>query len=378
MEIRSFGKIKDGRGAGLYILRNSHGMSAAVTDYGATLVSVMVPDINGRSRDVVLGHDSAAEYETGGGSLGATVGRVANRIGNATFELNGVTYKLLANNGPNCLHGGKERYNKRLWDVKVPFSSVNSRDIAGTYAVESISDGGSARARAGLRENQVTFHMDSPDGDQGFPGNFHLDVTYSLTDDNELHIDYFAVSDADTPINLTNHSYFNMDGQGSGHVLRQQVQISADRFTPVDEFGLPTGEIWNVTGTPMDLRIPKQIGQGITEGLNSGYEQIVLAKGYDHNYVLNGDGYREVASMYSDNSGIKMLVLTDLPGMQFYTANGLNGEPGKDGIMYEPMSGACFETQFFPDAVNRENFPGGVLKAGEEFRTRTTYKFVIG
>lgn len=342
MNIHNFGKLKDGRRAGLYVLTNSSGMEVSVTDFGATLVSVIINDKNGIQRDVVLGHDSVSEYESGSGSIGATVGRFANRIGNASFEMNGRKYELTANNGPNALHGGRDHYDKRLWLWK------------------ENSDG-----------NSVTFVLDSPDGDQGFPGNLHIEVTYSLTDDNVLGINYKAVSDKDTPLNLTNHSYFNMNGDSSGSVLDQICMIRATSFTPNDSWSLPTGEIRGVEGTPMDFREPKKLGQDI----EIEDEQLEFGNGYDHNFVLDGKGV--AATLYAEESGIRMTVSTDLPGVQLYTANYMDDTTGKRGAAYGPRSAVCFETQFWPDAVNKENFPGGMIKAGEEFVSCTEFNFEV-
>ena len=394
MEIREFGKLKDGRNASLYVLRNTNGMAAAVTDYGATLVKLIMPDRDGELRDVVLGHDDVSEYETGHGSIGATVGRFANRIGGACFTMNGKTYELTANNGPNALHGGRDPYSKRLWQAKIPFGRINTNEIYKQYAIESLNDRWPVNAQNSLDGDTVTFSLDSPDGDQGFPGDLHIEVTYTLTADNELHIDYCAVlaGNAATPLNLTNHSYFNLSGHDSGTVYDQTVQINAEQFTPNDSWSLPTGELKDVAGTPMDFRKAKRIGQDI----HAEDEQIEIGCGYDHNFVLDGwkekaiepeepsvkraEGqcrYRECAALYSAESGILMTVLTDLPGMQLYSGNHLGGELGKGLASYMDGAGICFETQFWPDAVNKEDFPGGVLRPEEEFRSRTTYRFSI-
>lgn len=384
MKIINFGKLSNGESTGLYVLMNSNGMVAEVTDFGASLVSLIVPDKKGRKIDVVLGHDDAAGYENGHGHLGATVGRVANRIGNARIELNGKEYLLTANNGTNCLHGGRDFYNKRLWKAVIPFGKISSGSVAAKVnAVESMNDGLPAYVQSDINGESITFSMESPDGDQGFPGNLHVEVTYTLTNENELHIDYTATCDSDTALNLTNHSYFNLNGQDSGSVLEQVCQIRADQFTPSDAGLLPTGDLWDVSGTPMDFREPKTLGRDINEA----YEPLQFAGGYDHNYVIRGwdnsaetgaEGmceYREAAALYSIDSGIRMTVLTDLPGMQLYTANGLNQENGKDGVVYSRQCAVCFETQFWPDAINKERFPGGILKAGEKFHSRTTYRF---
>lgn len=370
--MRGFGKIKDGRTAGLYILKNSGGMEVSVTDYGAALVSIIVPGEGGRQTDVVLGYPDAASYEEGHGHLGASVGRFANRIGGARFELNGKVFELTANNGSNALHGGRDYYGKRIWETKIPFTSLSSGDVAAkANAKESINDWHQSYIQDDVNGDSVTFCLDSPDGDQGFPGDLHVEVTYTLTNEGELHIDYSAKGDKDTPLNLTNHSYFNLDGHDSGTVLGQLCRIDADRFTPVDAGLIPTGELRAVAGTPFDFRIAKPLGSDIKKQ----DEQLLLCGGYDHNFVLNGSGMREVATLYSELSGIHMSVLTDMPGMQLYTANSLNGQHGKGGIVYGKNAAVCFETQFWPDCVNKESFPDCILRAGESFTSRTTYKF---
>lgn len=421
MRIRSFGKLSDGRPAGLYILSNRNGMEVHLTEYGAAIVRLIVPDRNGKYRDVVLGYDEVSGYEKGGSSFGGVVGRFANRISNASFDMNGRHYILTANNGPNALHGGRDFYVQRMWSPVISFGTVSTSDIAAAYAVESMNDWSrEPRGREkGDTEESITFTLDSPDGDQGFPGGLHIAVTYTLTSDNELNIDYrvsfiekeessaiklsakvtaevsaAASAPVSTPLNLTNHSYFNLNGHDSGTVLTQIVQINADKFTEADSRSIPTGTLLDVKWTPMDFRKPKALGQEI----DNDYEPLRFGNGYDHNYVLRAndatgtedsaegmsgkmlDGqaaYREVASMYSEDSGIRMSVLTDLPGLQLYTANGLDGEPGKDGAVYGRRSAACFETQFWPDAVNKPDFPGGILRKGEIFTSRTTYKFSI-
>ena len=416
MITRSFGKLSDGRSAGLYILRNRNGMEVHLTDYGAAIVSIIVPDRNGKRRDVVLGYADVSGYENGGASIGATVGRVANRISNAAFDLNGRHYILTANNGPNCLHGGKDFYVHRLWQAVIPFGKISTGDIAATYAMESMNDwsrerrgrdagmtnavdlGGETPEVRHASGDSVTFTLDSPDGDQGFPGDIHIELTYTLTDCNELHLDYKAAfnekkesalpgqaenSETDgesraaleTPLNLTNHSYFNLNGHDSGTVLTQEVWIDAEYFTEADRRSIPTGTLLEVKWTPMDFRKPKALGKEI----DADYEQLKFGGGYDHNFVLgSGQGeYREVASMYAADSGIKMSVATDLPGIQLYTSNGLDNEMGKDDAVYGKRDAACFETQFWPDTINKENFPGGILREGEEFTSRTTYAFSV-
>jgi len=376
-----FGKLKDGRSAGLYILESADGMRAAVTDYGAALVSLAVPDRKGVLRDVVLGHDDASGYETGSGHIGASVGRFANRIANAGFELNGRTYDLTANNGTNCLHGGRDFFKNRLWTVKIDFTSVRSGDIMAAYASESISDKDPSRGLRGMHDNMITFCLDSPDGDQGFPGNMHIEVTYSLPGNGRLRIDYRAETDADTPVSFTNHSYFNLNGHDSGTVMGHTAKINAEYYTPVDERLIPLKEAAPVAGTPFDFREEKMLGRDI----NADNEQLSFGGGYDHNFVIGDSAYetkersiREAGVLYSDDSGICMTVLTDMPDMQIYTANGLKDEPGKDGAVYGRRNAVCLETQFRPNAINSgdpEIREGCILKAGEEFTSSTIYRF---
>ena len=378
MKSIKFGKLADGRSAGLYILESADGMRAAVTDYGAALVSLAVPDGKGRLRDVVLGHDDASGYESGSGHIGASVGRFANRIAGAGFELNGHKYELTANNGANCLHGGRDFFKNRLWGVKIDFTSVRSGDIMAAYASESISDKDPSRGLKGLHDDSITFCLDSPDGDQGFPGNMHIEVTYSLPGNGKLRIDYRAVSDADTPVSFTNHSYFNLNGHDSGTVMGHVARINAEYYTPVDAGLIPLEEPAPVAGTPFDFREDKMLGRDI----NADNEQIAFGGGYDHNFVIGEEvGERtiqEAGILYSEDSGICMTVLTDMPGMQVYTANGLKEEPGKDGAVYGRRSAVCLETQFRPNAINSTDpdvRKGCILKAGEEFISSTIYRF---
>ena len=340
---RSFGKTKDGREAALYIIKNSKGMEAAVTNYGAALVELKVPDKAGSFRDVVVGYDQVNGYEKNGGSVGGTVGRFANRIGKGHFTIDGIEYQLTTNNGPNTLHGGRDFYIRRHWDLEKE------------------------------EDHSVTFCLHSQDGDQGFPGNADISVTYTVTEDQELKIDYTARSDADTPLNLTNHSYFNAAGHDSGSVLNQLVLVEADEYTETDELSLPTGRLIQVDGTPMDFRTPKALGRDIEED----YDALAYGSGYDHNYVIRGQGFRKAAELYCPDSGILMTVKTDLPGLQLYSANHLGPVEGKGGVIYKPRHAVCFETQYYPDAINKENFPGGLLKAGQEFASTTVYAFSV-
>ena len=378
-----FGQLEDGRTAGLYILESPDGIRAAVTDYGAALVSLAVPDKDGEYRDVVLGHDDASGYEKGGGFIGATVGRFANRIAGACFELNGKTYELSANDGPNCLHGGRDFYNNRIFGVKVGFTSVKKNDFMAAFTSESISDKDPKRGVRGLHDDKITFVLEDPDGSQGFPGDLHLEVTYSLPGNGELKIEYKAVCNADTPVSFTNHSYFNLAGHESGDILDHVVKINADCFMPVDAGLIPFGAPEPVAGTAFDFRTKKALGRDI--GAND--LQLRRGGGYDHDFVLVGGEsdagsrtLRRAASMYSHESGIRMDVMTDMPEMQVYTANNMDNEPGKDDVIYGKRSAICFETQFRPDAINSSDpavREACILRAGEEFTSVTIYKFSI-
>ena len=339
-----FGTMEDGREVSRYTLTNQNGVSASFLDLGAIWSTMLVPDRNGEMADVLLGHETVADCLVSDGHLGEAVGRNANRIGGAAFTLNDKKYELTANDGPNNLHSGMDFYRNRIW---------------------------AAEYETGV--NQVSFTLESPDGDQGYPGAVHIEVTYTLTEDNAVKIAYHAVTDADTLINMTNHSYFNMDGHASGDVLDQEVWIDADAFTRADAESIPTGEITPVEGTPMDFRTKKAIGKEI----ETDYEALNFGKGYDHNWVLNNKGeFAKVAEMSSEESGITMEVYTDLPGMQLYTGNFIVDAKGKGGAHYHKRQAACFETQFFPDAIHTENFAGPVCKKGETYETTTMYKFI--
>ncbi len=344
---KSFGKTAKGEEATLYTLSNSNGMKVSFTDYGANIVSIIVPDSKGNMADVNLGFENLAGYEENPPGFGSFIGRHANRIGDAKFELNGKVYELDKNDGKNNLHGGYTGYNKLMYEAEV----YEDDDIA-----------------------SVEFSRLSPHMEQGFPGNLDITVTYSLTENNELVIEYLAVSDRDTIVNLTNHSYFNLAGHNAGSVLDHKVWIKANQFTPTTPDLIPTGELWDVTGTPMDFRTLKRIGQDI----EADYEPIKLGGGYDHNFVLDCSGTQveKVAELIEENSGRKMEVFTDLPGIQMYTANMLNPvNNGKGGATYGKRQGVCFETQFFPNSINIKNFPSCMLKAGKEFDSVTIYKF---
>lgn len=344
MRTRDFGVNSKNEKATLYTFENANGVMMEVTDFGATLYSLLVPDKDGNQVDVVLGYDSPLGYEGPSGTgFGATIGRNGNRIGKAQFTLNGKTYELDKNNNGNNLHSGLDYYHYRMWEVKA------------------------------TTQNSITLSLHSKDGDQGYPGALDVDVTYTLTDDDELCIDYYGVVDADTIVNMTNHSYFNLNGHASGNVLDHELWMDADAFTATDERLIPTGEIVSVEGTPMDFRVKKNVGRDIEEQ----YEALVFGGGYDHNWCLNNHGeFAKVIELSSEISGITMEVYTDLPGVQVYSGNFLEEETGKQGIVYKHRQGICFETQHYPDAINHENFPSPVVKKGEEYRTRTVYKFV--
>lgn len=342
VRVETFGSTSKKEEAVLYTLTNENGMSASITNYGAALVKLNVPDKEGKLRDVVLGYDDVTGYEKGGGSFGAPVGRNANRIGGAVITIQDKTYELEKNDNGNNLHSGTNYYNKRIWNV------------------------------GEKTDSKIEFVLHSPDGDQGYPGTLDMHVTYELTEDNELRLIYDAVPDQDTIINMTNHSYFNLDGHDSGNVLKELVTLDADYFTRADAQSIPTGELVDVTGTPMDFRMPRALG----EAIDADYEAVRLGKGYDHNWVLKNNGkFDKVAQAVSEKSGIVMEVWTDLPGMQMYTANFLDNEHGKNGAVYGIRDAVCFETQYFPDAVHHENFASPICKKGMPYHTVTSYKF---
>lgn len=341
---RPFGKTASGEAVDLYTLTNNKGVEATISTYGGVIVSLKVPDRSGASGDIVLGFDNFEGYLIPPPYFGAIVGRYANRIAHGMFMLDGVTYTLAKNNGDNSLHGGKRGFDKRIWTVNR--STGNSLDLS--YL--------------------------SKDGEEGYPGNLAATVNYTITDNNELRIDYSATTDKDTVINLTNHSYFNLAGQGEGDVLAHSVTIRADRFTPVDKTLIPTGELRNVEGSPLDFRQP----HGIGERIDSGDEQLILGRGYDHNFVLNrtGSGLELAGSVTEPKTGRMLEVLTTEPGMQFYTGNSLDGTlRGKGGKVYGRRAAFCMETQHFPDSPNHPNFPPVVLKPGDRYQTTTVYRF---
>lgn len=339
-----FGTTKCGKDVYAYTISNVNGMSAKIINFGANLVSLLVPDQNGNPEDVVLGFDTLDGYYDNGSFFGATIGPNANRIAGAVFEIDGKQYHVDVNDGENNLHSHKEDgYHKRIWDV---------------------TEG----------ENSVTLTLEDKDGEMGFPGNKKITVTYSLTDDNELKLSYHATADANTIINLTNHSYFNLSGHKSGVIEDHMLKINASHFTPVVPGCIPTGEIASVTGTPMDFTQMKTIGRDI----NNDCEQLKLGQGYDHNFVIDGaDGtLREIAEVYDPKSGRRMKVFSDLPGVQFYAGNCISEETGKENALYSPRKGFCLETQYYPDNIHHPNFPQAVFGPGKDFNTVTIYQFV--
>lgn len=346
VEAKSFGVTKNSEEAHLFVLTNKKGSSIAVTDFGATLVQVNMPDKDGHLADVVLGYDDVNGYEVVSGHLGATVGRNANRIANGRFTLNGKEYVLTQNNGTNNLHSGMNYYSQRIWE------SECGECPEGYYA---------------------TFYLESPDGDQGYPGNAKIFVTYTLTEEDAVWISYHGVADADTAFNMTNHSYFNLAGEGSGDILNHLVWLDSDEFTIADEGSIPTGELVKVAGTPMDFTEEKAVGRDI----EADYAPLHMAKGYDHNWVLKNNGQLAcVATCRETGSGRIMEVYTDLPGIQIYTGNGLHTN-GKGGHYYDKRDGICFETQYYPNSINTPHFPQPVVKAGEEYKTKTVFRFGV-
>jgi len=334
----------------LYTLTNSHGMEVRAMNYGGIILSIRVPDRKGQLADVVLGHDALEGYTPNPPYIGAIIGRYGNRIANGTFTLDGKTYTLPKNDGPNTLHGGiNKTFDRVVWEGE-PLSEKKTGKTG------------------------VAFHYVSKDGDDGFPGNVKVRVSYTLTDANEIVIDYEATADKATPINLTQHSYFNLAGEGSGDVLNHEIMINADRFTPVDKNLIPTGELRPVKGTPMDLTTPTKIGAHIDDS----YEQIALGHGYDHNFVINrkGPGLTLAARVYEPTTGRVLEVLTTQPGVQFYTGNFLDGSvTGKEGHFYQRRNAFCLETQHYPDSPNHPDFPNTILKPGQTFHEKTVFKF---
>jgi len=342
-----FGQATDGKAVELYTLRNRNGMEARIATYGGIVTSLTAPDRAGNYTDVVLGYDSLAGYLKDSPYFGALIGRYGNRIARGRFSLDGKIYTLAINNAPNTLHGGKVGFDKVVWTVE--------------------------KAQVGADGPELTLHYLSRDGEEGYPGNLAVTAVYTLTEDDALHLAYRAITDKDTVVNLTQHSYFNLRGRGD--ILGHVAQINADRFTPVDSTLIPSGELRSVDGTAFDFRNPTAIGTRIE---NADEQQLRFGKGYDHNWVLNGPiGTVHLdATVYEPTSGRVLEVLSDQPGLQFYSGNFLDGSiTGKDGRRYEFRNGFCVEPQHFPDSPNHSNFPSTVLKPGEQYRSTIIYAF---
>lgn len=340
-----FGSVY-GKKVELYTLTNRNGVEAKIITYGGALISLKVPDRKGNFGDIVLGYDNLAGYLQDTSYFGSIVGRYANRIAKGKFTLNGVEYKLATNNGENHLHGGIKGFDKLVWD------------------------GAETKTPNGVR---LKLTYTSRDMEEGYPGNLLVTVFYTLTNNNELKIDYSATTDKDTVVNLTHHSYFNLAGEGNGDVLKHELMIDANRFTPVDATLIPTGELRSVVGTPFDFLRSTVIGARI----NQDEEQIKLGRGYDHNFVINGPAgvMRRAARAFEPSTGRVMEVWTTEPGMQLYSGNFLDGTPGKGGKAYQIRYGFCLETQHFPDSPNHPKFPGTILRKGARYQTSTIYRF---
>ena len=346
---QTFGKTAAGESVDLYTLRNAHGVEAKITNYGGIVVSLKIPDRNGKFDDVVLGFNDFDSYLKNDPYLGALIGRYGNRIAKGRFTLNGVEYKLAVNNGENHLHGGLKGFDKVVWTGH-----------------EMKTKGGPA----------VVLTYLSKDGEEGYPGNLNVRVVYTLTNNNELKIDYSATTDKDTVTNLTHHSYFNLAGEGNGDILGHVVTINASRFVPTDAGSIPLGELRKVAGTPFDFLKPGAIGARI----NQDDEQLKFGNGYDHTWVINGRAgtLRPAATAYEATSGRMMQVWTTEPGMQFYTGNFLNGTlTGKSGKAYARRTGFCFETQHYPDSPNQPSFPTTTLRKGQTYKSTTIYRFSV-
>jgi aldose 1-epimerase len=344
---KNFQQTIDGKETNLFVLKNSSGAAVAITNFGARIVSLLVPDKAGHLTDVVVGFDSVSGFQAPTDAYyGATVGRYANRIAQGRFSLEGKEYTLHINNGPNSLHGGSKGFSAVVWEV--------------VYS----------------GEQELVLSYLSANDEEGYPGNLSVEVSFRLTNENILGIHYRATTDQATVVNLTNHAYFNLNGEGSGSILNHSLQVNADRFTPVDENLIPTGELGSVEGTPFDFRSATLIGQRIEQE----HEQLKYGGGYDHNFVLNknGSGLTHAATAISDKSGILVEVYTDQPGMQLYTGNFMkSANRFKSGAQDDYRTAFCLETQHFPDSPNQPRFPSVVLQPGEEFRSTTEYRFVV-
>lgn len=349
VDVRPFGTLPSGQDVLAYTLKNANGVELTAISYGGIITSLKTPDKTGAFTDIVLGYDNLDGYLKTTPYFGAIIGRYGNRIGKATFSLDGKTYTLAANNGPNALHGGVQGFDKVLWTGK-PVAATDGKAVEFSYT--------------------------SKDGEEGYPGTLQVTVRYTLTDSNQLQIDYHATTDKATPVNLTQHSYFNLAGDGSGDILQHEVQLDADRFTPVDSTLIPTGVLQPVAGTPFDFRTPTAIGSRI----NNADQQLKNGGGYDHNWVLtrSGTGLSHAARVVEPTSGRTLDVSTTEPGIQFYTGNFLDGTiTGKSGHVYKHRTGFCLETQHFPDSPNQPSFPSTILRPGQTYTSRTVYTFGV-
>jgi aldose 1-epimerase len=348
--VEPFGTMPDGTAVDVVTLTNAHGVEVRAISYGGIIVSLRTPDRDGHLDDIVLGYDSLDGYVTNNSPyMGAIIGRYGNRIASGRFELDGQTHALATNDGPNHLHGGVRGFDKVVW-------SIDPRP-----------DGPGVG---------VAFTRVSPAGEEGYPGALTSQVVYTLTDDNALTVEYRATTDAPTHVNLTQHSYFNLAGQGARDILAHELQIDADRYTPVDETLIPTGELADVTGTPFDFRRPAAIGARI----DADDVQIARGRGYDHNFVLrrSGDGLERAARVVDPSTGRTLEIATTEPGIQFYSGNFLDGSiTGKAGRAYRHRYGFCLETQHYPDSPNQPSFPSTVLRPGEEYATTTVFRFGV-
>lgn len=352
IRMEPFGKLPDGSQVTLYTLENKNGLTAGIINYGGIIVSLNVPDKNGKFDDIVLGYDNIEDYLERSPYFGAIIGRFSNRLEGATFSLNGVTYNLNKNEGNNHIHGGIKGFDKKLWDARI----LNDEN-----------------------GDSLELSLFSPDNDENYPGNLEVRVIYRLTDSNCLEIEYYGASDNDTVLNMTNHSYFNLSGCNSGQILDHQLQINAHFYTPINNELLPTGEILSVKGTPFDFTTFKAIGDGLLNELESN-EQMKLGSGYDHNFVLNVSGKEpeEACQVYDPKTGRLMKVLTTKPGVQFYSGNFLKSAGvGKNGTVYDKWCGFCLETQYFPNSMKHKHFPSPVLKAGNTYYHKTIFQFGV-
>lgn len=345
---KQFSESIDGKQTSLYILKNTNGMTAAITNYGGRLAGLWVPDRNNRFTDVVVGLAGVNDFiESTEPYFGATIGRYGNRIAKGKFRLDGKQYTLFTNNGPNTLHGGKKGFQAVVWDAEQP------------------------------NDTTLNLHYLSKDMEEGFPGNLDVKVTYTLTLNNELKLDYHATTDRKTVVNLTNHAFFNLNGEGSGTINDHVLQINADLYTPVDSTLIPTGKNVTVRGTPFDFRTPTAIGARVNDSAN---QQIKFGRGYDHNFVLGNTSkqMKEAAVVTGDKSGIVMTVLTQEPGLQFYGGNFMQGKNTfKGGAKDDFRTAFCLETQHFPDSPNQPSFPSTVLQPGQTYQTTSIYKFTV-